>query len=252
MFKKQYLAIASALILTTTLIPTSSQAATGTKNLQAKYNNIKVIYNGAAVPTTIEPFIVNGTTYIPLRMMAGVFSKDVAWDGAKYTITVKDLPNSQHANELAARDAQIRSLQNTIDSLNKEISDLKNNKKNNNNKKSDDIQDALDDLEDDLNSEYDDYEKLEWDISLSGDEDDIDVEIAIDLDDYQDEFDDLSKSDLENLVEKIIKDIWDDKDFEDADIKGEIVDSSDNDEELYDFDGDAKSGDITFDGDEIN
>lgn len=252
MFKKQYLAIASALILTTTLIPTSSQAATGTKNLQAKYNNIKVIYNGAAVPTTIEPFIVNGTTYIPLRMMADVFSKDVAWDGTKYTITVKDKANSQHANELAARDAQIRSLQNTIDSLNKEISDLKNGKKNNNNKKSDDIQDALDDLEKDLNSEYDDYESLEWDISLSGDEDDIDVEIAIDLDDYKDEFEDLSQSDLENLVENIIKDIWDDNDFEDADIKGEIVDSSDNDEELYDFDGEAKSGDITFDGDEIN
>ncbi|TQR38682.1 stalk domain-containing protein [Brevibacillus brevis] len=247
MFKKQYLAIASALILTTTLIPTSSQAATGTKNLQAKYNNIKVIYNGAAVPTTIEPFIVNGTTYIPLRMMAGVFSKDVAWDGAKYTITVKDLPNSQHANELAARDAQIRSLQNTIDSLNKEISDLKNGKKNNNNKKSDDIQDALDDLEDDLNSDYKDYKDLKWNISLKGDEDDIDVEIEINLDKYKDEFDDLDDDgDVEALVEDIIKDIWDDKDFEDADIKGEIIDS-DSDDTIYEFEGDASDQDINFD-----
>ncbi|WP_429842727.1 stalk domain-containing protein [Brevibacillus sp. FIR094] len=247
MFKKQYLAIASALILTTTLIPTSSQAATGTKNLQAKYNNIKVIYNGATVPTTIEPFIVNGTTYIPLRMMAGVFNKDVAWDGTKYTVTVKDLPNSQHANELAARDAQIRSLQNTIDSLNKEISDLKNNKKNNNNNKDDDIQDALDDLEDDLNSDYDDYKDLKWNISLKGDEDDIDVEIEINLDKYQDEFDDLDDDgDVEALVEDIIKDIWKDKDFEDADITGEIIDS-DSDDTIYEFEGDASDEDINFD-----
>ncbi|MCM3145843.1 stalk domain-containing protein [Brevibacillus sp. MER 51] len=244
MFKKQYLAIASALILSTTLIPTSSQAATGTKNLQAKYNNIKVIYNGAAVPTTIEPFIVNGTTYIPLRMMAGVFSKDVAWDGAKYTITVKDLPNSQHANELAARDAQIRSLQNTIDSLNKEITDLKNSKKNNSSKDDDD----LDDLEDDLNNYYDDYKDIEWKISLSGDEDDIDVEIQVDREEFEDEYEDLDESDFEELVEKVVEDIWDE--FEDADIDGEIVDE--DDDNLYDFSADASDGDITFEGDVIN
>ncbi|RAT96859.1 stalk domain-containing protein [Brevibacillus sp. Leaf182] len=248
MFKKQYLAIASALILTTTLIPTSSQAATGTKNLQAKYNNIKVIYNGAAVPTTIEPFIVNGTTYIPLRMMADVFSKDVAWDGTKYTITVKDKPNSQHASELAARDAQIRTLQGTIDSLNKQITDLKNSKSSRDD--DDDVQDDLDDLEDQLEDDYDDYEDIEWKFTLSGDEDDIDVEIAVDKDEFEDEYDAMDDSDFEDLVEKVVEDIWDE--FEDADIEGEIVDSSDDDDELWDFSADASDEEITFDGSVIN
>ncbi|NRS18058.1 copper amine oxidase N-terminal domain-containing protein [Brevibacillus sp. HB1.4B] len=245
MFKKQYLAIASALILTTTLIPTSSQAATGTKNLQAKYNNIKVIYNGAAVPTTIEPFIVNGTTYIPLRMMAGVFNKDVAWDGTKYTVTVKDMPNSQQANELAARDAQIRSLQGTIDSLNKQITDLKNSKSNRDD--DDDVQDDLDDLEDQLDKDYDDFKDIEWKFTLKGDEDDIDVEIEVDLDEFQDEYDDLDDSDFEDLVESVVKDIWDE--FEDADIDGEIVDE--DGDNLHDFSADASDEEIFFEDDEI-
>ncbi|MFS0557061.1 stalk domain-containing protein [Brevibacillus sp. 179-C9.3 HS] len=245
MFKKQYLAIASALVLTTTLIPTSSQAATGTKNLQAKYNNIKVIYNGAAVPTNIEPFIVNGTTYIPLRMMADVFSKDVAWDGTKYTITVKDKPNSQHANELAARDAQIRSLQGTIDSLNKEITTLKNSKSSKDD--DDDIQDDLDDLEDQLDKDYDDFKDIEWKFTLSGDEDDIDVEIQVDLDDFQDEYDEMDDSDFEELVEDVVKDIW--EEFDDADIDGEIVDE--DDDNLHDFSADASDEEIFFEGDEI-
>lgn len=244
MFKKQYLAVASALVLATTLIPTSSHAAIATKNLQAKYNNIKVIYNGVAVPTTTEPFIVNGTTYIPLRMMADVFSKDVAWDGKSYTITVKDKPNSQHANELAARDAQIRSMQGTIDSLNKEISDLKNSKSN---KDNDDIDDDLDDLESHLDDEFEDFKEIDWKFKLSGDEDDIDVEIEVDLDDFQDEYDELDDSDFEELVEDVVKEIW--EEFDDADIDGEIVDE--DGDNLHDFSADASDEDIFFEGDEI-
>ncbi|WP_432776350.1 stalk domain-containing protein [Brevibacillus gelatini] len=247
MFKKQYLAVFSAVVLATSLLPTGSQAATGTKNLQAKYNNIKVLYNGVAVPTTIEPFIVNGTTYIPLRMMAGVFNKEVVWDGNTYTITVKDQADAQHAAELAARDAQIRSLQSKIDSLNKQIADLEDDLEDAKKKKDDDFDDELDDLEDQLNDDYEDFRGAEWDISLSGDEDEIEVEIALDFDEYEDELDD---SDFEDLVINVIEDIWDE--FDDADVVGEIVDSSNNDKTKYDFEGDARDGDIYFEDDIIN
>ncbi|EJL40593.1 hypothetical protein BAG01nite_17210 [Brevibacillus agri] len=248
MFKKQYLAVFSAVVLATSLLPTGSQAATGTKNLQAKYNNIKVLYNGAAVPTTIEPFIVNGTTYIPLRMMAGVFNKEVVWDGNTYTITVKDQADAQHAAELAARDAQIRSLQSKIDTLNRQISDLEDDLEDAKNKDDDDdFDDQLDDLEDALNDDYEDFRGAEWDITLSGDEDEIEVEIALDFDEYEDELDD---SDYEDLVINVIEDIWDE--FDDADVVGEIVDTSNNDKKKYDFEGDASDGDIYFEDDIIN
>ncbi|MGN7470846.1 stalk domain-containing protein [Brevibacillus sp. SAFN-007a] len=248
MFKKQYLAVFSAVVLATSLLPNGSQAATGTKNLQAKYNNIKVLYNGAAVPTTIEPFIVNGTTYIPLRMMAGVFNKEVVWDGNTYTITVRDQADAQHAAELAARDAQIRSLQTKIDTLNQQIADLEDDlEEARNDDDDDDFDDLLSDLEDDLNDDYEDFRGAEWDITLSGDEDEIEVEIALDFDEYEDELDD---SDYEDLVVNVIEDIW--YEFDDADVVGEIVDTSNNDKKKYDFEGDVSKEDIYFEDEIIN
>lgn len=167
------------------------------KNVQASYNNIKVMYNGVNVPTTIEPFIVNGSTYIPVRMMANVFNKDVVWNGTTYTIDVKDRPDTRVTAlqaEVATKDAKIKDLEAKIADLEDEIDDLKDRKSS----KDDDVDDRIDDLETDLNDDYGDYEDLEWDISLSGDEDDISVEIAIDFDDYEDEFNDLTKSQLKN------------------------------------------------------
>lgn len=252
MIKKQYLAIASALVLTAGLFPAGSSAQVGTKNLQAKYNNIKVLYNGSQVSTTIEPFIVNGTTYIPLRMMAGVFNKDITWDGTSYTINVKDQADQQHAAQLAAKDAQIKALQDKIDSLNEEISDLEDELDDDSNN-DDDVEDTLNDIEDYLIDEYTDYDDFEdLDFTVSGDEDTVEVEIALDLEAYEEEYGDLEASDLEDLVKDVIDAVWDE--IDDADVEGVIVDSSDDDEELYDFEGYFDDDDdevYELDGEEI-
>ncbi|MED4782177.1 stalk domain-containing protein [Brevibacillus choshinensis] len=247
MFKKQYLAVASAVVLTVGLFPASSDAQVAKKNLSATYNNIKVLYNGNQVSTTIEPFIVNGTTYIPLRMMAGVFNKDINWDGTNYTINVKDQADPGYEAQLSAKDAEIKRLQDKIDDLNAEIDDLED-ELDDDDSSSDDFDDDLSDLEDTLNEDYGDYEGLEWDITLDGDEDEIEVEIAIDFDDYEDDFNDLSEKKLKSLVEDIVNDIW--SDFEDSDVTGVIIDSS-SDDEQYEFEGDSSDETITFDGDEI-
>ncbi|MFD2368991.1 stalk domain-containing protein [Brevibacillus sp. GCM10020057] len=248
MLKKQYLAVASALLLTAGLFPASSDAQVAKTTLTANYNNIKVLYNGVQVPTTIEPFIVNGTTYIPLRMMAGVFNKNITWDGTTYTINVKDQADPGYEAQLAAKDAEIQRLKSQIEDLNDEIDNLEDDLADYKNNDDDDFDSELSDLEDQLNDDYGDYEDLEWDISLDGDEDKIKVEIAIDFDDYEDEYDDLSEKKLKSLVEDIVNDIWDD--FDDSDIKGTIIDSS-SDDELHDFEGDSDDGTIYFDDDEI-
>lgn len=241
MFKKHYLATAAAgLLLATAVIPSGASAEVATKNLQAKYNNIKVLYNGYQVSTTIEPFIVNGTTYIPLRMMAGVFNKDITWDGTSYTINVLDKPDTGAQAQLAIKDAEITRLKNQITALNKEIQDLEDELDDDDD---DDFDDELSDLEDDLNEDYEDYEGLEWTISLDGDEDEIEVEIELD-DDYIDEFEDLSKADKHQLVEDIIEDIWD---VFEADITGVII--VDGDEE-HEFEAEYDD-DIYFDDKKI-
>lgn len=242
MFKKHYLATAAAgLLLATAVIPSGASAEVATKNLQAKYNNIKVLYNGYQVSTSVEPFIVNGTTYIPLRMMAGVFNKDITWDGSNYTINVLDKPDTGAQAQLAIKDAEITRLKNQITALNKEIQDLEDELDDDDN--DDDFDEELSDLEDELNNDYDEYEDLEWTISLDGDEDEIDVEIELD-DDYIDEFDDLTKADKQKLVEDIIDDIW--ADFE-ADITGVIIV---DDEDVHEFEAEYDD-DIYFDDKKI-
>lgn len=242
MFKKHYLATAAAgLLLATAVIPSGASAEVATKNLQAKYNNIKVLYNGYQVSTPVEPFIVNGTTYIPLRMMAGVFNKDITWDGTNYTINVLDKPDTGAQAQLAVKDAEITRLKNQIAALNEEIQDLEDELDDDDD---DDFDDELDDLEDYLNDEYEDYEGLEWVISLDGDEDDIEVEIELD-DDYIDDFDDLTTRDIEDLVESIVEEIWDEFD---ADITGEIIVDGDD---VHDFEADYDDEEIYLDDEEI-
>lgn len=242
MFKKHYLATAAAgLLLATTLIPSGASAEVATKNLQAKYNNIKVLNNGYQISTPIEPFIVNGTTYIPLRMMADVFKKDVTWDGKTYTINVIDKPDASVQSQIAIKDAEIARLKNQINSLNDEIENLEDKLDKKSSKDDDDFDDDLSDLEDELNSDYEDFEGLEWTISLDGDEDEIEVEIEIDLSEYEDEFGDLSKSELKAFVQDIVDDIW--REF-DADITGYIIDS-DEDDKLYEFDAEYDD-DLSF------
>lgn len=248
MWKKKWVPILSSVVLAgATFLPVTTDAAVGKKNVQASYNNIKVMYNGVNVPTTIEPFIVNGSTYIPVRMMANVFNKDVVWNGTTYTIDVKDRPDTRVTAlqaEVATKDAKIKDLEAKIADLEDEIDDLKDRKSS----KDDDVDDRIDDLETDLNDDYGDYEGLDWEITLGGDEDEITVDIEIDLDEYQDDFDDLTKSELRRLVKDICNDIW--EEFDDADIEGEIIDSYDDDN-LYDFSGDASNNDIEFDGEDI-
>lgn len=244
--KKRYLASASAALLVgAAVIPSGASAEVATKNLQAKYNNIKVLYNGYQVSTPIEPFIVNGTTYIPLRMMAGVFNKDVSWDGNTYTINVTDRPDASTQAQLAAKDAEIKrlqdriaSLQSTIEDLEEEIDDLEND------------DGDLDDWEDELNDEFEDYfDDIELKIKLDGDEDDIEVEVQVDLDDYEDEWDDLDEDDIEDLVIDLVEYIWDEFNDE-AYVEGVIIDVADDDD-LYDFEGDPDEGEILLDDEVI-
>ena len=72
-----------ALMLTTTF---SSYAETGKKQLNAVYNNIKLIVNGTPVPlvdsngNNVEPFIVAGTTYLPVKVLADALGQEVRFD----------------------------------------------------------------------------------------------------------------------------------------------------------------------------
>lgn len=80
-------AIVAAIILTGTAL-----GATAVKNLEVTYRDIKLVIDGNlvtpkdALGNVVEPFIYNGTTYLPVRAVAEAVGKSVDWDGNTSTV----------------------------------------------------------------------------------------------------------------------------------------------------------------------
>lgn len=58
------------------------------------YNNIKIYIDGAEIVpkdangNVVEPFTMNGTTYLPVRAISNAFGKDVEWDGTTQSVYI--------------------------------------------------------------------------------------------------------------------------------------------------------------------
>lgn len=63
-----------------------------TKSAELLYNDIKVVIDGKradlkdANGNTVDPFIIDGTTYLPVRAVSNALNKAVSWDGATQTV----------------------------------------------------------------------------------------------------------------------------------------------------------------------
>ena len=70
-------------------------AAEGTQNIPVTYNNIKIIVDGETVRADAEPFIYNGTTYLPVRAVGEAVGRTVKWDGNTNTVYLESAGNNQ-------------------------------------------------------------------------------------------------------------------------------------------------------------
>lgn len=67
-------------------------ASNGAVKKDLHYNNIKITMNGEEIKPTdangnyVEPFIIDGTTYLPVRGVANALGLGVDWDGATNTV----------------------------------------------------------------------------------------------------------------------------------------------------------------------
>lgn len=70
----------------------SVSASTGTVTKELSYSEIKIQLDGEellpmdAAGNYVEPFIIDGTTYLPVRGIASALRLDVGWDGATKTV----------------------------------------------------------------------------------------------------------------------------------------------------------------------
>lgn len=68
--------------------------AANSKTAELWYNNIKIAINGAEISpkdangNIVEPFIIDGTTYLPVRGIASALDLDVGWDANSNTVTL--------------------------------------------------------------------------------------------------------------------------------------------------------------------
>jgi hypothetical protein len=85
-----------ALILVIMLSVGTAYAASTGVSIPVVYDNIKVLLNGNELKLadvtgkTVEPFIYDGTTYLPIRAIAESFNKTIEWDAEARQVLITD------------------------------------------------------------------------------------------------------------------------------------------------------------------
>ena len=81
------------------VMSTAAPAVASTmKAAQLYYNNIKIRLNGEelvpkdALGNIVEPFAIEGTTYLPIRAISSALGLNVTWDGATQTVVLGNDP----------------------------------------------------------------------------------------------------------------------------------------------------------------
>lgn len=225
--KKQVLLIILATVIFTAASGSKVYAALSAKTVQA-YQGIKIIYNGQELTDLTQPYVINNTTFVPIRMLMGKFGKNINWDAVNNQVLITDNSSSLET-QLAQKDAQIKTLQTTISELNAKIDDLEDEIDNDDDTDIDEIEDTLYDYYEDAGDDYFDDDGIDVTISLSGDEDDLAYTIKLDFSDASDYDDltDLNQSDIKSFLKAVTSRInseIDGTDYEDADIAGKLVD----------------------------
>lgn len=204
-----------------------AEASTGPKMLNVYYNDIKLNVDGVSIKTlpAQEPFIVDGVTFVPVRIIAEALNFNVDWQPDTRSVVITSKTPSEVANLIQLvqkKDEEIQSLKQQIEQLKQQVETAQT------------TTTDLSDLEDDLQDEYDSIGDVDIDsLDLQGDKDSVTVKIWVDLDEYEDEWADLSNSEIKSWLTSLVKDIQN-KLSNSTNITGRII-NSDNDDVLIKF-----------------
>ncbi|NPV93261.1 MAG: hypothetical protein HPY50_21085 [Firmicutes bacterium] len=113
------------LILAVVYIIASSQISTASvaERVDA-YRGVAIIYNNQELTGDKQPYIIDDTTYIPLRMLMNSFGKNIYWDAANYRVVISDGPDftvSRLNEQIKQKDEEIASLNARISSLESQL-----------------------------------------------------------------------------------------------------------------------------------
>ena len=100
MKKFKALAVIAAICLIAAIFAVPALAKTGTQSAELAYRDIKMTLDGSTLTprdangTIVEPFIIDGTTYLPLRAIAEALDLNVQWDSATSTVILSTDTNT--------------------------------------------------------------------------------------------------------------------------------------------------------------
>lgn len=84
------------------LVTTAAAASTATKKMiEANYMGIKLVVDGVEVTpkdpdgNAVDPFISDGTTYLPVRAVGEALGKEVTWNGDTKTVYIGKVPGTE-------------------------------------------------------------------------------------------------------------------------------------------------------------
>ena len=93
---KRIQGIIAGVIVTVLLFSGVAAAATRQETITVTYRDIKIVVDGEVfVPKDVngkivEPFLYQGTTYLPVRAVSEALGKEVTWDGAASMVHIED------------------------------------------------------------------------------------------------------------------------------------------------------------------
>ena len=94
--KKKGIRIVAVLLVAILVFGSTAIAATRTENKTLTYRDIKIELNGQRITPKdangkiVDPFIIDGTTYLPIRAVSEALGLNVQWDNATSTIYISE------------------------------------------------------------------------------------------------------------------------------------------------------------------
>lgn len=86
--------IAVAVICMLAFSASAAMASNVARTITVYYQDIKMYVDGMRVNTSAEPFIYNGTTYLPVRAAGEALGEDVYWDGSTKSVYIGERPGA--------------------------------------------------------------------------------------------------------------------------------------------------------------
>ncbi len=122
--KKRLQGLVAGVLIGTLLTSGVVFAKQSSETISVIYDNIKILIDGKEYQPTdvngnvVEPFIYNGTTYLPVRAIANAFDKEVDWEAQTSTVALGN-KNYDWLDQMGYVDYETTGTSNTFSAISK-------------------------------------------------------------------------------------------------------------------------------------